>query len=319
MSTQIGDALTGRSSPARDRSSRIASGAVALGIALLMATFLLGRGPGTLIWMAGGAPGWLPFAGAGATWLPFHGSKASNTPPHRPAPSAAPVTAATPKPTPTATPRPEPTSTPKPTPTPTPKPTPTPTPRPTPTPTPVPTPAPTPAGQLFSDNFEADTLGAAPAGWTAASGGWKVVLDGTKVLSVDGSGLIETGSPAWTNYRLSASVKAPASGYAKLIARYQNAQYFYVCGLENGSTLFLGKMYGGTWYGFNTAAYAYSATAWTSVSFTVSGNNLTCSATDPATGRTVSATASETYFSSGPIGAIVSGGAEFDNVTVTAV
>ncbi len=143
--------------------------------------------------------------------------------------------------------------------------------------------------------------------------------DGTKALSTNGSGLIETGPASWTNYKYTASVKAPASGYAKLVTRYQDSQYFYVCGLENGNTLFLGKMYGGTWYGFNSAAFSYASTKWYTVSFTVSGDNLTCSVTDPQTNASQSTTATETYFSSGPIGMIVSGGAEFDNVTVTAV
>ncbi len=143
--------------------------------------------------------------------------------------------------------------------------------------------------------------------------------DGTKALSTNGSGLIERGSTSWANYKYTASVKAPTSGYAKLITRYQDSQYFYVCGLENGSTLFLGKMYGGTWYGFNSGSFSYAPTKWYTVSFTVSGDNLTCAVTDPQTGVAQSITATETYFSSGPIGMIVSAGAEFDNVMVTAV
>ncbi|HEX6350084.1 MAG TPA: hypothetical protein VF160_11925 [Candidatus Dormibacteraeota bacterium] len=206
-----------------------------------------------------------------------------------------------------------------PAPTPVPTPTPRPTPRPTATPTPPPAPAPTPS-TLFSDNFESYAPGTTPGGsWSAGSGTWDVLSDGTKVAQVTATGVMfvaGNSSSTWANYKVSASVKAPTSGYSKLVARYQDANYFYVCGLDNGGTLFLGKLYGGTWYSFSTATYSYSPTSWYQVSFTVVGDNLTCTAND-GSGHTQTVSATESYFSSGPAGLAGSAGAEFDNFTVT--
>src|SRR5438105_14366077 len=56
------------------RRDRIASAAMALLFALLLGFFLLGRGPGSLVWLNGSTPPWLPFAGSGLSWLPYHPS-----------------------------------------------------------------------------------------------------------------------------------------------------------------------------------------------------------------------------------------------------
>jgi hypothetical protein len=127
------------------------------------------------------------------------------------------------------------------------------------------------------------------------------------------------GSSNWANYRVTASVKPPASGYAKVVARYQDANHFYVCGLADGNTLFLGKVYGGTWYTFATGSYSYAATNWYQVSLTVSGTSLTCTVSDPTNGHTLTITATASYFSIGPAGLVGSAGAEFDNFTVSVV
>jgi hypothetical protein len=169
---------------------------------------------------------------------------------------------------------------------------------------------------LFTDNFENDTLGStAPRSLYIGGGSWKITSDVTNVLTGVTQGPITTPGSTWTDYTVAASVK-PSATWSKVIARYQDPNYFYVCGLENGSTLFLGKLYGGTFYAFNTQTYSYSSTAWYTISFTVKGNNLICTATDTATGRTVTASATESYFASGPAGLITSGGAEFDNLVV---
>lgn len=46
------------------------------------------------------------------------------------------------------------------------------------------------------------------------------------------------------------------------------------------------------------------------------GNNLSCSVTDPASGRSATAVAVETYFQYGKAGVVAQGGAEFDNMVV---
>jgi len=54
----------------RTRRDRITSALLALLLALLLGFFVLGRGPGTLIWLTGSRLTWLPFVGAGLSWLP---------------------------------------------------------------------------------------------------------------------------------------------------------------------------------------------------------------------------------------------------------
>jgi hypothetical protein len=313
--------LAARRRPTAVHLNRIASGAIALTLALLVVVFMLGKGPGTLVWMTGRAPSWLPFAGSGLSWLP-------SGQPQKPAATPLPVAPVAAVPTPAAAilPTPEPSGAPPVAPVipaPTPEPTPTPTPVPTPKPTPRPTAEPTPAGTLFADNFESYAVGAPLAGnWTFGSGTWDILNDGSKVAHNTASGVTSVNAPggsSWANYRVTASVKPPANGYAKVVARYQDANHFYACGLENGNTLFLGKVYGGTWYTFTTGSYTYAATSWYQVSLTVSGNSLTCTVTDPQSNHTLTITATASYFSIGPAGLVGSAGAEFDNLTVTLV
>ena len=67
MSASYGTAWTAR--PAFRRN--VASSVVALLAALIVVVFILGRGPGTLVWFNGSSPTWLPFAGSGLSWLPL--------------------------------------------------------------------------------------------------------------------------------------------------------------------------------------------------------------------------------------------------------
>lgn len=321
--------------------SRIASAGIALGLALAATVFVLGHGPGTLVWLTGKPPVWLPFAGTGLSWMPYSSNlqwlpysasrqaSASKPSAQKPSPVAAVLPTSSPTPTHMPTPTPAPTHEPTPTPTPrptlaptatpTPAPTPTPTHAPTPTPTPVPTPAPTPV-TLFADNFESDPVGStSPAGITSNSGTWQVAMDGSHVLTSSGSGIATvTSGSSWTDYTVTAAVK-PSATNAYVVARYQSTGYFYRCGLENGSTLVLGKLYGGTPYVFASGAYTYSSQTWYTITFTVKGNTQTCTVTDPATNRTLTETSSVSYFASGPAGFMTSGGAEFDNLVVRTV
>lgn len=303
---------------------RITSAAAAMALALLIGFFLLGRGPGSLVWLSGGeAPAWLPFAGAGLGWLPFEQRPVAGRPAASltttPAPAAAaptPPPAAAPTTPPTAAPTPSPTPRPAATPTPTPKPTPTPTPKPTPTPTPTPKPTPTPIPSLlFSDNFESDPIGTAISTLGLSGTGQSIALDGSHVLLTGpGTDVDSFGDGGWTNYSVTASVKPLLSSAALVGGRAQSSTYFYACGLRGGQ-LWLGKMYGGTWYVFSTAAFAYSGTSWYTVTLTMAGDNLTCTATSPA-GVTATATATETYFGSGKGVVSAIGAAEFDNLVV---
>ncbi|HEX6350083.1 MAG TPA: hypothetical protein VF160_11920 [Candidatus Dormibacteraeota bacterium] len=64
MSTSAIGLAAGRRPTARHL-NRVASAALALALSLLLAIFIFGRRPGTLVWMTGRAPNWLPFAGSG--------------------------------------------------------------------------------------------------------------------------------------------------------------------------------------------------------------------------------------------------------------
>jgi hypothetical protein len=323
------------------RRTRIASATGSLALAVAATLFMLHGGTSSVSWLNGSRPSWLPFIGS-VSWLPFgHAGVASATvhaspsPTPRPTATPVPVVAHTPAPAPVVVHTPVPTAVPtaapteRPTPTPTPKPTPTPTPTPTATPTPAPTPTPTPAGPaagtlLFADNFENDPLGPSVPNWslTPTTGAWSIASDGSHVLADSGTGFptAMVGSSSWTNYRVSADVKTnPVNGHARLLARRYGDGYFYACGIDHPGTLFLGKEYGGTWYTFKTSPFTYVSTAWYHIDFTVSGNNLTCTVTEPTTHFSVSLTDTETYFPSGGAGVSGDTQAEFDNFTVTAI
>jgi len=300
----------------------MASATGALTLAVAATLFMLHGGTRSVTWLNGSHPSWLSLGNV--SWLPFGHSSAATPAPHA-SPSPKPVAvvvAQTPTPAPVAV------QTPVPTAAPTAKPTPTPTPRPIATPAPTPTPTPVPSGPapgtiLFSDNFEKDAIGPSVPYWSLTpASDYSIALDGTHVLAETGTGFPTalTGSSAWTNYRVSADVKTnPTNGHARLIARHYGDGYFYACGLDHPGTLFLGKEYGYTWYTFKTSPFSYLSTAWYHIDFTVSGNNLTCTVTDPTTHFSVTMTDVETYFPSGGAGVTGDTQAEFDNFVVTAV
>jgi hypothetical protein len=63
---------------------------------------------------------------------------------------------------------------------------------------------------LYSDDFESDAVGSAPAGWNAVSGTWVVALDGTNVMKETDTNTaiaksITAGSAAWTDYAVRCS------------------------------------------------------------------------------------------------------------------
>ncbi len=120
MSTSLAR-LAGKRRPTAAHVNRVASGTIALTLVLLVAVFVFGRGPGSLVWLTGQAPDWLPLAGSGLSWMPFTHPQPSPNNPQPVAPEPVAVARPTPEPTPTATPAPTPTATPPPpTPTPTP-------------------------------------------------------------------------------------------------------------------------------------------------------------------------------------------------------
>ena len=322
------------------REKKVASATVSLLLAVAATVFMLGGGSNGVTWLKGARPSWLP-SGGNVSWLPFTHSGPSTHSTPKPSPSPKPTVApvvvaatATPAPvvvhTPVPTPKPTVAPTAKPTPTPEPTRTPTPTPAPTPTatPTPAPTPTPTLGAVLFQDNFSADGVGPAAAGWTFIpspadpNASFSVAAEGTQHVLTTASVDFPTataGSQAWVNYRVSADVKLNSTtGHARLTARNYGPGYFYACGLDHPGTLFFGKLYGGNWYAFSSAPFSYSDTTWYHIDFSVYGNTQTCTVTEPGTGRTATVTNTLSYFPSGGIGFTGSGGADVTNFVVRA-
>lgn len=180
----------------RPSSRRAAARGTLLALLLLAigGFFVLGSGPGSLVWLTGKPPVWLPFAGSGVSWLPFVSGSQSNgdrssstqptpTPVPAAAPSASPTASSSPSPSPsptaTTTPTPVPVAqpavdTPTPVPAPVPAATPTPAPTPVPTPAPTPTPTPTPTASPLSISLGASPssgLAPLPVSFTASATG----------------------------------------------------------------------------------------------------------------------------------------------------
>ena len=319
------------------REKKVASATVSLLLAVAATVFMLGGGSNGVTWLKSARPSWLPFGGS-VSWLPLNHSSGASThaspkPSPTPKPTVAPVVvAATPTPAPVVVHTPVPTPKPTAKPTPIPEPTRTPTPTPTATPTPAPTPTPTPklGAILYQDNFSADAVGPAAAGWTFTpspadpTASFSVAADGTSHVLTTASNdfpiAIAGSQPNWVNYRVSADVKLnPTNGHARLTARNSGAGYFYACGLDHPGTLFLGKEYGGTWYTFDSAPYSYGATVWYHIDFSVYGDTQTCTVTETGTYRTATVTTNLSYFANGAIGFTGSEGAEVTNVVVRAL
>ncbi len=193
--------------------------------------------------------------------------------------------------------------------TPTAKPTAAPTSRPTPPPKASPSPSPSPT--LFSDSFDQDAVGSAPAGWTPQSGSWSVQLDGTNhVLHNAGSGIsrITAGSPRWSNVTVSAALRIdPGGSTAGVLARWQDPNNYYVCKLFN-NTLTIGKQVAGSFQSIATKPYI--ASGWQTVSLTVKGTSLTCKV------GAVSVSATDATFAAGEIGILGGGAMDADSVAV---
>ena len=106
-----------------------------------------------------------------------------------------------------------------------------------------------------------------------------------------------------------------------MIARHQSAGNFYACGLyhDGSGQLFLGRESTGNWGTLATAAYTYSGSTWYHVDFSAQGSSLTCTVTEPGSGRTATLTASAGNFASGSVGATGEYASEYDNFVVSSL
>jgi hypothetical protein len=159
---------------------------------------------------------------------------------------------------------------------------------------------------LFTADFSTYRPGSfVPPPWSAATPTWSIVTDsGRNVLQGQGTYAVISAQPAgasaWSNYTVTATVKAATSNRGMVLARYQNKDFYYGCGLDPNGFLTMGYRYAGAWQALRTTPFDHSIGYYT-VTFTVNGSNLTCQATNGSRSATLTATA--TYFSTGSVGA----------------
>lgn len=177
---------------------------------------------------------------------------------------------------------------------------------------------------LFSDDFESDTVGTLPTGWTVEAGSnWSVQLDNTNDLAQTSSSNstlygIAAGSSSWTDYTVSASVKpgpgstASGTSVVALDGRVQDANNFYSILVKNGTLWYLGKKVSGNFITLASGSTGYNTTTWYTWTLTLTGHTISAS----INGTTL-ATVTDTSFSSGYIGFKTRNQSEFDNVVVT--
>ena len=177
---------------------------------------------------------------------------------------------------------------------------------------------------LLSDDFESDTIGSVPAGWTQEAGTtWSTQLDTTNVLQQTSSSTstlysIYAGDPTWTDYSFSASVKPGpnstinGSSVVAIDSRHKDANDFYTLLVKNGNAWFLGKKVNGTFTTLASGSTSYNTTTWYTWTLTVTGNTISAS----INGTTL-ASATDGSFTSGNISFTTRAQSEIDNVVVT--
>jgi hypothetical protein len=174
---------------------------------------------------------------------------------------------------------------------------------------------------LFSDDFEADAIGAVPSGWTPLSGSnWFVEQDGTHVLqqtnpSTANKYVITAGSSTWTDYVLQADVKPGANDLNQatvIMARFVDDNNHYSFLLKNHNEWYLGIVAGGVWSTLDQGTFSYNSSTFYTLALSVQGSTISGSING-----TTMATDTDTSFASGMIALSARATAEFDNVLVT--
>lgn len=174
------------------------------------------------------------------------------------------------------------------------------------------------SSSMFRDDFERDPVGAVPAGWTVVDGVWDgVVADGSHVVrhgvGPRSYGHLVTGSPAWTDYAVSARLRpgSLSTGFAGVAARYQGRGDYYACGVYYGTAVRLWRVRAGTMALLDARTADVAADRFHDVRLVVRGSRLSC-----VFDQTVVLTAVDASFVAGRI-ALVAGAdeaAEFDDV-----
>jgi len=172
---------------------------------------------------------------------------------------------------------------------------------------------------LFRADFERDPVGAPPAGWTVADGRWDgVAMDGGARVVRHGAGAyghLVAGSPAWTDYRVSARLREAtlSTGFAGLVARYRDPGDYYACGVYYGSAVRLWRVRGGITTLLDARRMDVAGDRFHDVRIVVRGASLSCVFDDDVVLR-----ATDASFPGGRIGMVAAANeaAEFDDVVV---
>jgi hypothetical protein len=182
---------------------------------------------------------------------------------------------------------------------------------------------------LLSDDFSADPLGtlSPSSGWLVDTDTWTIVNDpghvlkGVRPSTTEWATIHSTapGSSEWKDYKITAKIKADSTSEVKVLARFQDKDNFYACGLDSGNMAFGGKRFGGTWYEEAYKPFDHSASRFYLISFQLVGDVFTCTITDPVTSTSVTLDWSLPYFSKGTIGVVAQGTGEISNVVVTKI
>lgn len=169
---------------------------------------------------------------------------------------------------------------------------------------------------LFSDNFESGSA----SQWTPLDGSWSVVSDSTfvyKQTSTTGEALAVAGSTGWTNYTVSADVKLydiNSTAGSGVVARYRDANNFYMLRLHASGALQLYKKVGGTFTLLASASTSVAINTVYTLSLSLNGSALT-----GLLNGTALITFTDTSLSSGEIGLrTFTQTTSFDNILVTA-
>ena len=171
------------------------------------------------------------------------------------------------------------------------------------------------AATLFADDFEDGNS----TGWTTSGGTWSVATDGTRVLRQSGTSAdarARAGSSAWTDYTVTARLKATAfngtNRFAALLARAQSNTSYYYLALRSSNVVELKKLVGGSSTTLASAPVTVTLNTWYTLRLQVTGSTLRGSVNGTALTQ-----ATDAEFSNGGIGvATFNTSANFDDVLV---
>lgn len=173
------------------------------------------------------------------------------------------------------------------------------------------------AAALFSDDFENGSA----SNWTATTGTWSVVKDGSSNVYSQAStseGRTSAGDSSWNNYTMQADVKVDnfnGTNRTYVAGRYKDGNNYYAASLYNsgGGKLEIRKKVSGSSSTLVTKEYPLSTGVWYNVKLELSGSTIKM-----YVNNTLELTATDSSLSAGAVGFVTGKTlAKFDNVIVS--